>query len=178
MKTGIKVGDAMTKSPIFIKASDNIKKCAETMLKNKVGSCLIVENNILKGIITEKDLVDKVLAKNLDPVKTKVTEIMNKKLITIDPSKDIYDALVKMQKEDVRRLPIVSDDKLIGLLTEKDILRIEPELFDLWVEKLELREPKEKLSMIRSYKEGECENCSSYGPLFKVEGKLICEACK
>jgi len=148
------------------------------MLKNKVGSCLIVENNILKGIITEKDLVEKVLAKSLDPNKTKVSNIMNKNLITIDSSKDIYDALFKMRKTDVRRLPIVSDGKLIGLITEKDILRIGPQLFDLWVEKLELREEEDKLTIVRSYKEGKCENCGAYGPLLKLKGKLFCEACR
>jgi signal-transduction protein with cAMP-binding, CBS, and nucleotidyltransferase domain len=65
-------------------------------------------------------------------------------MVIISPEKDIYDAIIKMRDKDVRRLPVIHDGELIGLLTEKDILKIEPSLFDLLVERYEIREEDKK----------------------------------
>ena len=177
MKTGIKVIDAMTKSPIFIDPDSTIKKCAEKMLKEDVGGIIVKKDNKLYVIVTEKDMVEKAIVKNLNTNKSKVKEIMVKKMITIEPNEDIYDAMVKMQEEDVRRLPVIHKKELIGLLTEKDILKIEPQLFDLLVEKIRIREPS-KLRAIKKYVEGECENCGNYAQLFNINDQLVCEECK
>lgn len=177
MKTGIKVGDAMTKEPVVVSPEVSVKDCAKKMLKEKVGGVIVKKDNILLGIVTEKDIVEKAVAKARNPEKIKVKNIMAKKMVTIEPSKDLYDALIKMRDKNVRRLPVVTNKKLIGLLTEKDVLKIEPQLFDLLTEKFRLRE--ESLKPIKGrYVEGECENCGNYAQLYNVGGKLLCEECK
>lgn len=176
MKTGIKVIDAMTKNPITIEKTATIKEAALKMLKNNVGSLIIKENDKLLGIITEKDMIDKVLAKNLDAEKTIVKGIMSQEIKTILPQMDLYDAITKMRDEDVRRLPVIENDEVIGLLTEKDVLKIEPSLFDVLVEKFRIREEKTKL--IGKYQEGECESCGNYSSLYEVNDQLICEECR
>lgn len=67
-------------------------------------------------------------------------------LVTISPGKDVYDALILMRNHDIRQLPVIEKNKLVGFLTSKDILKIQPELFDLFIEKYELREEQRKLS--------------------------------
>jgi len=69
---------------------------------------------------------------------------MIKKVITITPDVDIYEALLVMRDEDVRMLPVLDGNKLVGLLTVKDILKIEPALFELLAEKLILKEEHNK----------------------------------
>jgi signal-transduction protein with cAMP-binding, CBS, and nucleotidyltransferase domain len=143
MKTGVKVMDAMTKSPIIVNSNLSIKDCCKIMLKESVGGVIVKDKNGI-GIITEKDIIEKVVAKNLDPEKTTAKKIMTKNMVIISPEKDIYDAIIKMRDKDVRRLPVIHDGELIGLLTEKDILKIEPSLFDLLVERYEIREEDKK----------------------------------
>ena len=64
---------------------------------------------------------------------------MNKNVISIDPSSDVYDAMLLMNKEDLRRLPVVLNNQCIGLITLKDILKIQPTLLELMVDRIKLR---------------------------------------
>ena len=144
MKIGYKVCDAMTMKPIVVEPDTSIKECAKIMADNKVGSLIIKQNGKLLGIIKERDIVRTVVIENVNASKAKVKDYMVKKVITISPEVDIYDALLEMRDEDVRMLPVVDGKKLTGLLTVKDILKIEPQLFELLAEKLILKEEERK----------------------------------
>jgi signal-transduction protein with cAMP-binding, CBS, and nucleotidyltransferase domain len=145
MKTGIKVIEAMTRSPVIVNPNEKIITCVKKMMKKDVGSLIIAENGKLLGIATEKDFVNRVIAKNLNINEIKINKIMSTKLIKISPYLDLYDAILFMSREEVRRLPVVEKDKFIGLLTYKDILKIQPDLYDIFIEKFKIREEKNKL---------------------------------
>lgn len=180
IKTGYKVSDAMTHKPISVKLDTTINECSNIMLKNHVGSLLVMKNGELKGIITEQDIVRKVVAANLDPFKTKVKDVMVTDLITIDPDSDIYDAIVIMRDRNIRHLPVIHKKKMIGYLTLKDILKIEPQLFELLVEKFELREEEHKPILGEELTpEGICEICGEYSDkLYHIDGLMYCDSCK
>ncbi len=144
MKIGYKVCDAMTMKPVMVKPDTSMKECAKIMADNKVGSLIIKQNGDLLGIIKERDIVRTVVLENVNASKAKVKEYMVKDVVTISPEVDIYDALVTMRDYDVRMLPVLDGKELIGLLTVKDILKIEPQLFELLAEKLILREEERK----------------------------------
>ncbi|MBU1201099.1 MAG: CBS domain-containing protein [Nanoarchaeota archaeon] len=179
MKTGIKVFDAMTTKPVTGKVDDTITNCAKTMKKYGVGSLLITDKKQVVGMITEKDFVYKVLAKGINPDDTLARDIMEKNLFTITPESDLYDAMVEMRNNEVRRLPVEEDGKIIGLLTDKDILKIEPQLFELFVEKMRIREEDSKpIADFGKYEEGLCESCGNWSYRLKdVEGSKICSNC-
>ena len=103
---------------------------------------------------------------------------METKLLMISPSDDIYDALIKMRDSNIRHLPVVEHGKMVGLLTLKDILKIEPQLFELLVEKFELREETRKpINRIIS-NEAICQGCGAYAEdVKKIKGSLLCERC-
>jgi CBS domain-containing protein len=179
MKTGYKVGDAMTKKPITVSSITNLEECSKIMANNHVGSLLIKKNNILEGVLTEQDIVRKAVALGLDTKKINVSEIMVKELETIAPEEDIYNALVKMKDLNIRQLPVMRDNEMVGLLTLKDILKIQPQLFDLLVEKFELREASRKPIRNIIQTEGICEACGEYSEkIFQVDNSLLCKACK
>lgn len=144
MKTGYKVSDAMTQEPIFVGPNEKIVDCAKKMKEHRVGALLVKEKDNILGICTEQDMTYKVVAENKNPEKILMKDIMCTKVKTITPELDIFEALMKMRDLDVRRLPVVNNGKLVGLLTQNDILKIEPQLFDLLVDKIELREEKKK----------------------------------
>ncbi|MBN2567299.1 CBS domain-containing protein [Candidatus Woesearchaeota archaeon] len=178
MKTGYRVGDAMTKRPVFVAPGTLLEECARLMAEHHVGSLIIKDDGALLGVITEQDIIRKVVAKGGNPVGKKVEGYMVKKVVTISPEADIYEALVKMRDLNIRQLPVLHGKDLIGLLTLKDILKIEPSLFDLLVERFELREEKEKPIYQPSEKEGICEQCGAYTKeIVEVEGSLLCESC-
>lgn len=146
MQTDYKVMDVMTNKPVSAGKEITLKEAAQIMLNSNVNSLLIVESDKPIGIVTDEDLVRKVIAKGLDPKKIRIKDIMITDLITISSNKDIYDAMKLMRDHNIRQLPVVDKGKLVGFLTAKDILKIQPELFDLWIEKYELREEQRKLS--------------------------------
>jgi signal-transduction protein with cAMP-binding, CBS, and nucleotidyltransferase domain len=178
MKTGINVSDAMTRSPIFASADDSALTCAEMMAEKGVGSLIIKKEGKLLGIVTEKDFLTKIVAqkkKNTIPIKEIMTPV--EKLITIAGEEDLYNAINTMSREDVRRLPVVSGEYILGLLTYKDVMKIHPDLYDIFVQKYKIRESAEKPEK-RHYVEGKCHSCGSYHQLMKIQGAWKCIACR
>lgn len=173
MKTGISVQEAMTRGLIVTKPTTSLKECAELMRKRKIGSLPIVYKNKILGIVTDEDLVRKALAEKLNPETTQVRKIMTKKVVTIAPEEDIYDALLKMNKYGLNHLPVTSKNQIIGLLTWRDILKLEPELFDLYIEKLQIK----KYPKWRGNR-GQCDICDEFTILEEVNGQLLCDKCQ
>jgi len=181
-KIGVKVGDIMTRNLITAKPSISIRDAAKLMTKKRVGGLLLTEDNTLKGILTEKDIIWALSKKTKNDLsEVKAEDICAKKLTTIKPSADVTDAIRLMRKKKFRRLPVTIKKKVIGYLTLKDILRIQPELFEIAQEGYIIKEQAEKIKRKNSgeeFKEGICEECGNYDMLYKEDGRLICESCR
>ena len=140
MKTGVFVFDVMTKKPIAVYKDENLADCANLMEKKDVNSLIIKnENNKVLGIVADEDFIRKAIAKNVDPFKTKVEEIMATEVITIEPDKDLYDAVKLMGDYNIRQLPVVENHKLVGIITVKDIIKVEPAIFEILSGKIRLK---------------------------------------
>jgi len=105
-----------------------VKDAVELMNKYEIGCLVVLENGKPVGIITERDLLKRVLAKSKDPSNTKVMEIMSKPLLSVTPNVEIEDAAKLMIQNKIKKLPIIEKGKLLGLVTLTDILRIQPQL--------------------------------------------------
>ena len=153
MKTGYAVGDVMTYEPVICKPDITIRKAAQIMLRNDVGSILVIDGFLL-GIITETDIVRTIVAKE-QPITKTVEECMTRvsDLVTIEPENDIYDALVLMRNCDVRRLPVTNGKNLVGMITAKDILRVKSSLIELIQEEIFIREEEQKLERLNEANE-------------------------
>jgi signal-transduction protein with cAMP-binding, CBS, and nucleotidyltransferase domain len=142
------------------------------------------ENNRLSGLLTERDIVYAVAKKPRDLDKIKARDVRRRKIATIKPSADVYDALQKMRKTKYRWIPVLVNKNVIGFLTLKDILKIEPTLFDAVQEIGQIREEQAKIKRVRNTEQGKswareglCEECGGYGLLYNQDGRLICENC-
>jgi len=116
------VKDIATKSIYAIDARKTVLEAAKLMKESGRGSLIVYEDNNPHGIITEKDLIRRVLAENL-PYTTKVEDVMSKPLITAEANMDIRDAARLMLVKKIRRLPIEENGWLIGSINSNDILR-------------------------------------------------------
>lgn len=173
MRKTISVMDAMTRTPVVVGPEMTLGVCARKMIAEKVGSLVVQENSLLRGIVTEKDFVLAV-TKGLDMRKTRVKDVMSGIVFTVKPNKDVLEAIRLMAEKEVRRLPVVDEKNLlVGLVTVNDILRVQPQLLELVFEKRILSRP----SIRPGEEDGECELCGSYTLLHVSGGKRVCEEC-
>ena len=144
MKIGYKVCDAMTKKPLIVTKETSVAQCARIMNRENIGSLVIASMKRLEGIITEQDLVRKVIAGGMDADETPVSKIMVKRLFTVSPEIDLFDAIQMMNDYNIRHMPVIARKKVIGYLTLKDVLRIEPQLCELIIDRFNIREEVDK----------------------------------
>lgn len=169
MQTGYKIVDIMTNKPITATKDMTLKDAAILLSKEDVNSIIIVEDRKPIGIVTDEDIVRKCVAMGLDSKKLTVKDIAYVDLIMITPDRDMMDALSVMKQHNIRQLPVVDKGLLVGFLTLKDILKIQPDLMDIWMEQYELLEGSNRLKEIE-----EIENDDGSGKFFnklKIKSK-------
>jgi CBS domain-containing protein len=116
------VKDLMTKNVVTIDANKTVVEAAVLMSENDIGDLVVMERNTPVGIVTERDFVRRVLAER-KPVDTKVCEVMTTPLKVIDPEAPIKEAARRMVNKKIRRLPVIKDNKLVGILTAADFAK-------------------------------------------------------
>jgi len=171
----------MTIHPITVLKNTSALESARLMAEKHVGSLLVEEKGKLLGLLTEQDLVRKGIAAGKDFSKTSVEELMIglKELVTISGDQDLYDALKTMRDYNIRHLPVMERGNLIGFLTIKDILKIQPQLFDILVEKFELREESRKPLISAEDAPTVCDECNNFSDdLEEVDGLKLCPTCR
>jgi CBS domain-containing protein len=116
------VREAMTPSPCTVTRSTPVVEAARRMSSEDVGSLPVVEgDDILVGIVTDRDIALRVVAAGLDPSTMQVGEILSERPTTAFPDEPLSDALEMMAYRQVRRLPVTEDDRLVGMLTQADV---------------------------------------------------------
>jgi CBS domain-containing protein len=175
----ILVEDVMTKSPRTGSPEMTVKEAAVLMREQNVGSLIIVEDELLVGIVTERDFLNKIVSENKVPSKIRVRDIMTSPLITATAKESLSDAAKKMSTMHVRRLPVVKGDQLVGVLTENDVLRISPSLIELTREWSRVNRGgigREKEPQVFT---GYCENCGQFSIDLRLNsGELRCPECR
>ena len=116
------VRDFMTTNVITIDFQATVLEAAKLMHQQDVGDLVVMEGNMPKGIVTERDIVRRVVAQR-KPLDTKVSEVMSDPLITIDENASIRDAARKMVKYKIRRLPVMKKNVLVGIIATSDFAR-------------------------------------------------------
>jgi CBS domain-containing protein len=111
----------MTPEPTAIASDEMVVEAARRMVSENVGSLPVVSEGKLVGMVTDRDLVLNVLAKDLDPHKVPVADVCSGDPVTVEPDEPLDEALRRMAKDQVRRLPVVTGGRLVGILAQADI---------------------------------------------------------
>ncbi len=138
MKTGLQVADVMIQKPVTVSPTASLFQCSRLMREKKVGSLIVREEQQVLGFLTEEDIVRRAVAEDTPPKQTLAKDIMSDDIVYTAPADDIFLALSKMRDHDVRHLPVLDDGTLVGIVTLKDILTIQPDLFEILAEKTAL----------------------------------------
>jgi CBS domain-containing protein len=182
LRTRMLVKDAMSSPVVTLDEDEASNKVAKLMDENNLG-CVIVTNKAGKplGIITERDLVKRVLSKNLKPDAVKASEIMTSPLVTIEPDATISDAARRMSRLDIRRLAVLYKGNLVGVVSSKDILGVMPELIEIIQERTRIENATgaEETTEEEMPLSGYCDRCGVYSENLKdVNGQSLCEDCR
>ncbi len=127
----LRVWEIMTKAVKTVGVDANVREVVQKMNKFKIGSIVVVEGKRPVGILTERDILQKIVAPCLDPATVGVKEIMSSPLVTVNSDISIEDAAKLMAKKKIKTLPIVEDDELVGIVTSMDLIRAAPKLVEL-----------------------------------------------
>ena len=174
METKVTIHDAMTPNVITIRSDASVTDASKVMADSKIGGLIVKDNSIPKGIITESDIIRKVVSKDLNAAEVNVSEIMTSELITIGISEDLDEAARIMAKNSIRRLPVMNGDILAGVITSRDVIALSPENSMLLVENARMQSS----DYIINSEEGECERCGNFANLIETNGKYLCEKCR
>ncbi|VVB66561.1 Inosine-5'-monophosphate dehydrogenase [Candidatus Gugararchaeum adminiculabundum] len=175
MKTDIPISDVMKHGVITVDIGKTAVDVAQSLKKNNIGCVIVTQKGKARGIVTERDIVQKVIALGKDAKKAKVQDFMSTPLRVIKDKDSIQDAAEAMKVYNVKRLPVINaKGQLIGIVTESDMVRVLPGLVEVLLEKKQYDEfrPNEELT-------GLCSICGLHSDSLVREdnGKLVCEEC-
>jgi CBS domain-containing protein len=180
METAIPVRDVMTRPVITADADIDVLTAAKRMASANVGCLIVVSREKPIGILTERDLVKKIVAKAADPQAVKVGDVMSSPLVTISPEANLRDAASLMLKSRIKRLPVTSNGRLVGIITDTDLVSGSSlGLSDVLSDLLEMHRESIHFQEARGVVRGICEVCGQLSDtLDNVNGELLCWSCR
>ena len=180
IRTRMLVKDVMTSPVITISENSSINEVARLMDEHKIGSIVVTDDGGNPvGIITERDLVVRVLAKNVEPDRLTARDVMTSPLLTVDPDVSLSDAARMMSRLNIRRLGVMYKGRLVGIISSSDILAVTPELIEIIREKARIEGMAMKDEIERPSMAGYCDRCGRWSSNLKeYEGRFLCEECQ
>ncbi|MEM3578723.1 MAG: CBS domain-containing protein [Candidatus Bathyarchaeia archaeon] len=130
-RISLKVEDVMVREVITIDENATVKEAAEVMNKFEIGCLIAVRKGKAVGIITERDLLKRVVAEAKDVNKTKVKDVMSSPLVVVEPNLELEEAVKLMFQMKIKKLPIVEGKRLVGLVSLTDIARFQPQMIKI-----------------------------------------------
>jgi CBS domain-containing protein len=176
---GIK--DAVTRDVITASSDTVISDIAGIMTKNDISS-VVIEDEKVEGIVTTNNIISKVVSKNISPQDISAGMVMDK-YVGINSDASLTEASSLMIKNNCKVLLVFEDEEFKGILTLTDIVRVSPELIEIFVEQknIDNKNYQDDVNYSTEYDEnldeGVCENCGVYGQLEEVNGQYICSDC-
>ena len=120
------VKDVMAKKVISIDYNKTVLDACKVFTEKGLGSLVVVNSGIIVGIITERDVIERVIVKKKNPKKTKIEEVMSKNIITIHASAKVEQAAELMKKHKIKKLPVILNNEFVGMITVTDLSNIMP----------------------------------------------------
>ena len=148
----LKVKDVMNRKVITVKNDLKVREAVNQMNNHGIGCLVVLDRESVVGMLTERDVLKRVVGEGRDPEKITVGKVMSKPLIAIDPEASLEETINLMFKEKIKKIPVVKDEKLLGLVTMTDIARVHPKIIE-YVKKLitKYEVPKRMEKVIKYY---------------------------
>jgi len=179
------VKDIMEVNVVTMPPDATVLEVSKSMANMDIGSIIVIDKDRPVGIITESDIIRRVIAEEKDVKKTTASEIMSSPIIHVEPGTALTEAMRVMARSNIRRVAVLKNNSLAGIITSRDILRWSPELIDILVESLRLRNEEVTRDRVDDEDDelivygGECSNCGEYSTdLVLEDDEYLCESCR
>lgn len=171
------VREAMSSPVIYVYEDSDVVDVAKLMKDQKVGAIIIYNKEDQPvGIVTERDIVTRVVAEGNDPRKIKVNEVMTSPLRIVEPEMNLMDALRLMDKHNIRRLGVTYKGSLVGVVSDRNIIRLVPTIVEIIQEKNEINSASSGGGPSIA---GYCDRCEVYSNNLRlIDGEFLCEDCR
>jgi len=113
----------MSSPVVSVLPTDSVFEAASRMMSHGVGAVVVESGGRPEGIVTERDLIKRVLIEGKDPKRVACREIMSRPLVTIDPDASILKAVTLMKEKEIRRIVVVKGGRMVGIVTEKELIK-------------------------------------------------------
>jgi len=147
----LKVEDIMVEDVITVDSDAPVMEAVKLMNQQEIGCIVVTRRGKAVGIITERDLLKRIITKSRDPKTTKVRQIMTKPLIIGDPNMDLEEATKLMFKQRIKKLPVIEGKRLVGLVSLTDIARFQPQMMRILKKLSKQHAPPKRLQKVLSY---------------------------
>jgi len=127
----LKVGDVMVKEVVTIDENFSVREAADIMNKFEIGCLIGVRRGKAMGILTERDVLKRVVAEGKDASKIRVKDVMTSPLVVAEPNMDLAEAVKLMFQMKIKKLPVVDEKRLVGLVSLTDIARFQPQMITI-----------------------------------------------
>ncbi len=176
----LRVRDLMTKQIVSLPMESSVVDAAREMTNRGIASVLLTAGDAYVGIVTDRDIISKVVARTLQPHRVRLADVMTSPLVSIRDDASVQAAAEAMRNNKIRRLVVTHEGQIVGIISESDIIRVEPELHFLIRERSRLGlGGVAPLEPSRPLINGFCEDCENYSEdLRNVDGRWLCEDCR
>lgn len=172
------VREVMTSNVVVANINSSVLEIAREMIRQKVGSVIITDDHDPVGIITEADIISKVVVNNTMPGTVVAGKIMSSPIIATKPSTNVIEAAEQMTRCNIRRLAVIDGDRIVGIITDRDILTVSPGLNTILESLIELHRDESNFVEESGIERGICQRCGAYTDLTLMNGLMLCEDCK
>jgi CBS domain-containing protein len=177
MSKDVLVKEVMKTKPVIVQPFTTVLEAARIMKANKIGNVIISEINHPIGILTESDIIKKVVCEGKNAQDVLVEEVMSSPIVVAEPYISLQEALKIMGKCNIRRLPVIENNELVGIITQRDISRLSPALTEISHEWSNIDIKDEEYLQSQTFS-GKCEDCNTLSTSLKsVDGRLLCDDC-
>lgn len=178
MDMAILVKEVMSKPAITVDASKSVKVAGELMRKTRKGFLVVTQKNTPIGTLSDSDLIGRIVAKAKDASKVKTRELMSKPIISVSPDEDVMEAVKKMRKSNIHRLPVVDHGKVVGVVSLTDIARSSPDMAYILEYRNEMK--KHPFDIVGQTTSGVCESCGNFSDSLcqTADEGWVCETCR
>jgi CBS domain-containing protein len=147
----LKVEDVMIKEVITLNANKTAKDAADLMNRYEIGCLIVIKKGKAVGILTERDILKRIISEGRDPKTTKVQDIMSKPLIVAESETELEDAARLMFRMKIKKLPIIHEGKLSGLVTLTDLARFQPQMIKIFKQLSQMEQTPKRMQKVVDY---------------------------
>lgn len=181
METDIPLREIMIHEVVTGDKDMNVREAAKMMKKYDVDSIVVLNDGDPVGIVTQGDIISELVTKDTTPSTVKLEDVMTTPLVAASPEDHLSEIVKKMAAEKIRKLPIIEDGKLVGIVADVDILSVSSEMNTILADLIEMHVERDILVTENEGEEveqGICEKCGCFSNDLRVKsGRMVCETC-